>query len=150
VRLVLETSSTTLAATRGSDQDIKRIVEKADFTYIYQDHQSYSAFLKQNAEFHISIAASTLNQRLVFLVSKTMDELSRVFQLGLDLKDSAEEMRQDHLTLAKALFNHDALLAETLVRQEIIHSRQRVMDALEKKKFASSLMPLNYVKKPIL
>ncbi len=75
---------------------------------MYKDRQSYTNFLKLNAKFHISIAASTGNQRLAFQVSKTMDELTRVFHLGLDLRDSAEEMRQDHLDLIDALRKRDA------------------------------------------
>lgn len=132
LRLILETSSSVLAANRGKETDLSKILESADFTYVYHDRQSYSSFLKKNAEFHVSIAACTFNRRLIYQVSKTMDELSRVFHLGLDLKDSAEEMREDHLSIAKAIYNREETLVETLIREEIIRSRTRVMVALEK------------------
>jgi hypothetical protein len=52
--------------------------------------------------------------------------------LGLDLKDSAEEMRNDHIALAEALNQHDSDLAEKLVQTEILRSRDRVMEAIKK------------------
>jgi DNA-binding GntR family transcriptional regulator len=139
VRLILESSSARLAAERGRVEDLKKIGEKADFTYKYKDRQSYTVFLKHNADFHISIAEATLNQRLVMQVSKIMDELNRVFHLGLDLKDSAEEMRRDHLKLAEALWSRNPVVAEKLACDEIWHSRERVLEAITLKSPALSL-----------
>ncbi len=131
MRIILETSSVRLAATRGTEMEIRSIMESADFTYTYKDLDSYSKFLAQNKEFHQSIAILSRNARLVQQVSRTMDELTRVFHLGLDIRDSADEMRDDHLSLSKALIERDANLAERLVRSEILLSRERVMEALK-------------------
>jgi DNA-binding GntR family transcriptional regulator len=141
VRLILETSVARLSVIRGSDSTLQKIIEMANFTYTYKDRQSYTTFLKHNSEFHIAIAAATLNQRLISQVSKTMDELSRVFHLGLDLKDSAEEMRLDHVHLAEALGKRDADRAVQIVQDEISRSSERVLEALRLKTMA---MPSPY------
>ena len=133
VRLIQDMASAKLAAERGQTEDLRKIEKMADFTYKYKDRTSYSEFLKHNADFHIAIAAATNNQRLVFQVSKTMDELNRVFHLGLDLKDSAEEMRRDHIALAEALIERKTDRAEQLVMDEIKVSRERVLEAIKLK-----------------
>jgi DNA-binding GntR family transcriptional regulator len=131
LRLILETAAARLAAERASGEDLKRIRDAAQTTYQYKDRQSYTRFLLSNANFHVSIAAASRNHRLAFEISRTMDELTRVFHLGLDLRDSAEEMRRDHQALAEALSAHDAALAEQHVRSEILTSRARVLEALQ-------------------
>jgi DNA-binding GntR family transcriptional regulator len=131
MRIILETSSFRLAATRGSDREFQDLLESADFTYTYKDLPSYSRFLANNKIFHQSVAAIGRNSRLVQQVSRTMDELTRVFHLGLDIRDSAGEMRDDHLALCRALIERDAGRAEQLIRSEILLSRERVMEAIK-------------------
>jgi len=131
MRLILETSSARLAIARGTELELRDLVQAADFTYTYKDRQSYSTFLAQNKTYHLKVATLAKNNRLVQQLSKTMDELTRVFHMGLDIRDSTEEMREDHLNLANALLERDASLAERLVRSEILLSRERVMEALK-------------------
>lgn len=131
MRIILETSSVRLAATRGTEIEFRHLAESADFKYTYRDLPSYSRFLDQNKVFHQSIAFLSRNSRLENQVSRIMDELTRVFHLGLDIRDSAEKMRDDHLALSQALLAHDGNLAEQLVREEILLSRERVLEALQ-------------------
>jgi DNA-binding GntR family transcriptional regulator len=131
MRLILETSSARLAIARGTELELRDLVLAADFTYTFKDRQSYSTFLAQNKAFHLKVASLAKNNRLVQQLSKTMDELTRVFHMGLDIRDSTEEMREDHLNLANALLERDASLAERLIRSEILLSRERVMEALK-------------------
>ncbi len=130
MRIILETSSVRLAASRGTEMEFRSLVESADFTYTYRDFSSYSRFLDQNKKFHESIALLSRNSRLANQINRTMDELTRVFHLGLDIRDSAEKMREDHVALSHALLSRDANLAERLVREEILLSRERVLEAL--------------------
>jgi DNA-binding GntR family transcriptional regulator len=87
-------------------------------------------FLARNPHFHRSIAEAAGNQRLVDLVSRLLDELTRAFHLGLDLKDSAEEMRDEHLALAQALCDRDPDRAERIAHSQIARSQTRVLEAL--------------------
>lgn len=132
LRLILETGAARLAAERASEADLEQISHAANITYQYKDRQSYTRFLAGNASFHVSIAAASRNQRLAGQVSKTMDGLTRVFHLGLDLRDSADEMRRDHLALAEALRARDANRVEQGIRLEIQASRARVLEAIRR------------------
>jgi DNA-binding GntR family transcriptional regulator len=131
MRLILETSSVRLAISRGTEIELRNLVEAANFTYTYKDRQSYSSFLVKNKNFHVQIASIAKNSRLVNQVAKTMDELTRVFHMGLDVRDSAQEIREDHIVLAESLLQRDPNLSERLVRSEILLSRERVMEALK-------------------
>jgi DNA-binding GntR family transcriptional regulator len=130
-RTVLESAAARLAATRGSDERLSTILLAANFTYEYKNRQSYSGFLARNKEFHLAIAQATENRRLAELVARVLDELTRIFHIGLDLRDSADEMRNDHLALAESLQKRDADRAVQLVQCEIERSQDRVMEALK-------------------
>lgn len=135
LRQVLEGSAVRFAAERGSIEKIKSIADAANFTYVYQNRESYSEFLDHNDNFHTSIAALAGNQRLVEAVTKVLGELKRVFHLGLNLRDSAEEMKKEHLELVQALLARDPDQAEAIIHSQIIRSKERVVEALVKKVF---------------
>ncbi|MBC7225211.1 MAG: GntR family transcriptional regulator [Anaerolineae bacterium] len=130
LRSIAESAAARLAAVRGSQEALRRIAEEANFTYRYRDRRSYSDFLALNSKFHLSIAEAAGNRRLANLVAHLLDELLRVFHLGLDLRDSAEEMRDEHIALATALLERDPIRAEQLVQSQIARSQQRVLEAL--------------------
>lgn len=139
LRSIAESAAARLAAVRGSQEDLRRIAEQADFTYRYRDRQSYTLFLTLNSEFHLAIAVASGNKRLADLIARLLDELLRVFHLGLDLRDSAEEMRDEHVALATALLERDPIRAEQLVQSQIARSQRRVLEALTAQLSLSSL-----------
>lgn len=130
LRAILEVAAVHLAAVRATDSQLQQIGQKASFTYVYRDVRSYTAFLEQNADFHRSVASLAGNQRLVDQISRLLDELTRVFHLGLDLRDSAEEMCSEHVALAEALLARDAPRAVEVTRGQISRSQQRVVEGL--------------------
>ena len=130
LRSIVESAAARLSAVRGAQERLDRIRTNADFSYVYKDRHSYVEFLACNNNFHRSIAEAAGNQRLVDLVSKLLDELTRVFHLGLDLRDSAKEMRDEHLALAQALCDRDPGRAEQIVQSQITRSQNRVLEAL--------------------
>jgi DNA-binding GntR family transcriptional regulator len=130
LRKILETAAARLAAARGTDKQLDGIAQAARFTYVFGDTESYDSFLVRNADFHRSLALVADNARLAVQISRLLDELTRVFHLGLDLRDSAEEMRDEHLALASALCNRDPDRAEQIVQSQIERSQQRVLEAL--------------------
>jgi DNA-binding GntR family transcriptional regulator len=129
LRSILEAAAARLAAVRGPQEQIDKIAELADYTYVYKDRSSYSNFIVHNTVFHRSVAVATGNDRLVESISKLLDELTRLFHLRLDFKDSAEEMRAEHKALAEALCRRDPDEAERLVQAQIAHSQQRILEA---------------------
>jgi DNA-binding GntR family transcriptional regulator len=130
LRNILESAAVRLAAERGSNETIQQLAEEANFTYIYHDWETYTAFLNLNDDFHRSIATISGNHRLEDAISKVMGELMRVFHLGLDLRDSGEEMREEHLELVNALTNRDADQAEMIIQKQIYRSQERIIEAL--------------------
>jgi DNA-binding GntR family transcriptional regulator len=130
LRYVLESATVRLAATRADQDHLKEILSTAHFTYTYRDRQSYIEFLSRNADFHRKIAEAAGNGRLVSSISQILDELTRVFHLGLDIKDSAAEMKHEHVALAEALCDRDAERAAGIVQDQIERSQERILQAL--------------------
>lgn len=132
VRLIIETATVKLAVQRARDSTLDEIFRMADFSYDFQDRNSYHIFLQNNFTFHNSIAEASGNRRLVDMLNATNTQLDRVYYLGLDLQDNADEMKFEHLELVKALRQRDLKLAEESITEQIIRSRERVLHALLK------------------
>jgi DNA-binding GntR family transcriptional regulator len=130
LRLVLEQSAVRMAIQRATDEQLDQIQEKATFTYKYKDPGSYLEFLEQNVHFHFSIALVSRNRKLAAMLANVLIEMTRIFNLGLDLRDSTEEMRNEHVILAAALKGRNIQLAEKIVQDQIMLSRQRVIEML--------------------
>jgi DNA-binding GntR family transcriptional regulator len=130
LRLVLEQSAIRMAIQRATNEQLAQIQEKATFTYKFRDLGSYLEFLEHNVNFHVSIALVSKNRKLAEILANVLIEMTRIFNLGLDLRDSAEEMRNEHITLAAALVGRNIQLAEQIVQDQIMFSRQRVIEML--------------------
>lgn len=131
LRLILETAAVHLAVQRADDAQLQEIASQADFTYHYKEIEDHTAFLRRNAEFHCAVAGLTGNRRLVETLTDLLDQLTRVFHLGLNLRDSAEEMRLEHLELVSALAKRDAETSQKVIIEQINRSRQRILEALQ-------------------
>ncbi len=130
LRLILEQSAVRMAIQRATDEQLAQIQEKASFTYKFKNRLSYLQFLEHNISFHVSIALASRNRKLAEMLANVLNEMTRIFNLGLDLRDSAEEMRNEHIVLAAALARRDILQAEQIVQDQIMLSRQRVVEML--------------------
>jgi len=133
LRLILESAAARLAATRITPGQLDQLQEAAHYTYTFRDRKSYIEFLDMNTMFHTQIAYSAGNQRLAALIKKLLDDMTRIFHLGLDLRDSAAEMRDEHLALLNALRDRDPERAEAVVRAQILRSQQRVLERLSRR-----------------
>jgi DNA-binding GntR family transcriptional regulator len=131
LRIILETASVRMAISKATDQQLEEIVHSANFTYVYNAPESNVAFLERNAAFHCSIAKLSNNSRLVETLQNLLDELTRIFYIGLNLRDSTEEMRGEHLDISEALLKRDTALAENIMRNQIEKSQLRVLEALK-------------------
>jgi DNA-binding GntR family transcriptional regulator len=130
LRLILESAAVRLAAQRITPRQTAPLREQAELTYTYQEPQSYRIFLNMNREFHAQIALTSGNKRLADTIAKLLDDMTRIFHLGLDLRDSAQEMRVEHLNLVDALAKHNPEEAEIIIREQIVRSRERVLQML--------------------
>lgn len=130
LRLILESAAVRLAVERAPDERLAELKELATCRYIYQDRESYGAYLAENARFHTAIALAAGNHRLADSVAKVLDELTRVFHMALELRDSADEKVRDHLNLVEAMIARDMDRALHYIHEEVSHSQRRVLEAL--------------------
>jgi DNA-binding GntR family transcriptional regulator len=119
-----------MAIQHASNEQIAEFRRRVDFTYTFKDRESYMEFLEGNIGFHVSIALMSGNRKLAEALSRVLNEMTRIFNLGLDLRDSAEEMRNEHVALASALASREVKRAEQIIEDQIRRSRQRVVEML--------------------
>jgi DNA-binding GntR family transcriptional regulator len=130
LRAILEPAAAYIAAKVAAQEDLEHLLKNADFSYIPGDRQSIIDFVKNNAKFHLSVAMVTGNRRLVEAISKLLDEMARIFHLGLNFREMSQEVRAEHLAIATAIYNRDPDKAEQTSREEIANSRERILDVL--------------------
>jgi DNA-binding GntR family transcriptional regulator len=130
LRAILEPAAAYLAAKIAAQGDLENLIKNADFSYIPGDRQSIIDFVKNNAKFHLSVAMVTGNRRLVEAISKLLDEMARIFHLGLNFREMSQEVRAEHLAIATAIYNRDPDKAEQTSREEIANSKERILDVL--------------------
>jgi DNA-binding GntR family transcriptional regulator len=133
LRMILEKSAVQMAIECASDEQLASIMQHANFTYIYKDRETYLIFLEQNISFHRAIALAAGNRRLADILTIVLGEMTRPFNLGLDLRDSAEEMRREHIAIATTLVHRDVEAAEQTITAQITRSRERVVEMLNKR-----------------
>ncbi len=144
LRTILEKSSVRTAIQRASDEQIAQLCNHASFTYTFKDPESYLEFLDHNIEFHVSIALASGNRKLAEVLAQVLNAMTRIFNLGLDLRDSAEEMRNEHLALAQAISRRDVQAAEQIVDDQISLSRRRVTEMMLHRQAQSDLQFLSH------
>lgn len=130
LRAILEPAAARIAAEVAPQEALEQLIKDADFSYIPGDRQSTVDFVKNNARFHLSFAIATGNRRLVEAISKTLDEMARIFFLGLNFREMSQEVRNEHRAIAQAIYDRDPDKAEGISREEITLSKQRILDVL--------------------
>lgn len=130
LRGILETGALRLAIERAGDAQIAEIERLANFRYTFGDPDSYLDFLDRNVQFHVQIAQLSNNALLAEQVGSVLHRMTRIFNLGLDLRDSAEEMQSEHRALVDAIARRDLPAALALSEAQITTSRSRVLEML--------------------
>ena len=145
MRSILEKASVRLAVQRATENQINELSKLAEMTYVYKDTESYQNFLEKNNIFHYSIAVAGGNLKLADALLTLLNQMIRIFNLGLDLRDSAEEMRTEHIALIKSIQSRDSSLAERIVLDQINLSRQRVIQMISQKLEIRSISQTNLI-----
>ncbi|MFN2150748.1 MAG: GntR family transcriptional regulator [Anaerolineales bacterium] len=130
LRLILETVAVERAAQQPSSALIVGLREMSAVKYELDEPESHIYFLETNRAFHLTLAEAAGNPRLLALMSDLFDELERLFHLGLRLRDSSEEMRSEHQALVAALENGDQVAARQAITEQILSSRERILEAI--------------------
>lgn len=130
LRLVLEVTAAERAAQNPSPEQIAKLKEMAVVSYNLDDPESHTQFLKTNRNFHLALAEAAANERLVDALGQLLNEMDRLFYLGLRLRDSSEEMTREHQEVVAALENGDVEGACKTVSKQIMNSRDRILEAI--------------------
>lgn len=130
LRLMLEPRAARMAAGKVDAQRLRSFDELCRDGYQPGDAKSTARFVEANKAFHVTIAHAAGNARLATAIEHLLDEMTRLFHLGLGLRNRSHEMEREHKALVRALARGDGESAERLSREEIEASRTMVVSAL--------------------
>lgn len=129
LRLILETASAEMAATKATEQDLSYL-ENVSCTYVSGDVNSHLQYLKDNRDFHYGLALATDNNRLAEAVGSVLDQMHGLLFLEARLFDRAEQFEDEHHQLVQALRNRDCEEAKRTMIEAIENSRRAMLDAI--------------------
>jgi DNA-binding GntR family transcriptional regulator len=130
LRLILEREGAARAATAASAASLEELEALVGDPYVIGDVESQNRFLTVNKQFHLAVARATGNQRVVNLLDRLLDELERLFHLGLDVRDRADVLVQEHRDLIAAINARDPARAAAVMEAQIENARQMVLEGI--------------------
>lgn len=130
LRLLLEPHAASLAAGQVDPERLRNLEADCEAGYRPGDRSSEAAFLRANKTFHVTIAKASGNQRLAAVLEAILEEMERLFHLGLGLRNRSEEMHHEHAELVDALIAGDDRRAEKATVHQIKAARDMVLTAL--------------------
>lgn len=130
LRLLLEREAAARAARRATPQELDELERLVGDPYAPGDPESYRRFLSQNKVFHAAVARLARNERVATIVESLLDELERLFHLGLDVRDRAEALIQEHRDLVAAIRAGDPEQASRLASAQVQNSYEMVLEGI--------------------
>jgi DNA-binding GntR family transcriptional regulator len=147
VRLILETAVAQLAAQRITPEELNRLAALADPPNMRVEPKRMRRFLERNREFHLGIARATRNGRLVQLVERVLDEMTRLVAIAYETgehRQVVEALRGgDEKRAAAAMANHVLMTRDRVFKRELNvppdDARSPLLPTLRRPEEASSL-----------
>lgn len=131
LRTLLEGEAAALAATRGTDLDYLKDLDKLCLaSYDPKDRSSVVRFLAANFDFHMAIGQLSGNARLIEALQQVLEQLERVMHLGLTATNRADEIVHEHTDLLNAILSGDAEKARDIAVSQGHSSQRMVLEAL--------------------
>lgn len=131
VRTLLETEAAGLAAARiGDGKQLQALNELCRITYDPSDRSSIARFLEANTEFHATVAEAGGNEQLAEMLRTVLDQLERLFHLGLALTTTSEEMVHEHQDLVRAIMSGNVAEARAVAEAQTRASQLMVLEGL--------------------
>jgi len=129
LRLILETASAERATRRIAEGEIERLASLSR-RFVSGDVDSYRAYLGENREFHLAVAAATGNRLLHEALARVFDRMQRFLVLRLELSQDADSMLAEHHLLLDAFRARDASRAAEAMRVAIEHARDATLESI--------------------
>jgi DNA-binding GntR family transcriptional regulator len=131
LRTLLEGEAAAIAAERGVDLTALQKLEKLVTTsYDRKDRSSITTFLRANTRFHVTLASLGGNDALAATLQQVLEQLERLFHLGLAVRSRGSEMIHEHRELLAAVKSGDAETARKISIEQANTAQLMVLDAL--------------------
>ncbi len=131
VRALLEVEAAGAAAARATDLAGLSALEKlAGKTYRLGDRAEVRRCLRDNTEFHVSLARIGGNEVLAVILRQVLEQLERLFHVGIRLGEPGEGLEHEHKALLAAVKAGDIERARKVAAEQAASSRLFVLNAL--------------------
>lgn len=123
LRQILELASVERAAERITPEQLRRL-ETVHAGYTGDDDKSYDRYTDENRRFHTLIAEGSGNGKLAEMLGHLHDRLARF----MVIRHAGQDMMLTHARIIEALQAGDAAAAREAMLDELIDTRQSVLD----------------------
>ena len=131
LRILLEGEAAALAARYMADPKHLLVLDRLQrASYNPKDVGSVKTYMRRNTEFHITIARASGNTHLAAALEQVLDQMERLFNIGLALTSRADEIVHEHTDLSRAIVSGDDKAAREIAVSQIRNSQKMVLDAL--------------------
>jgi DNA-binding GntR family transcriptional regulator len=131
LRSLLEVEAAGSAAARASDLVGLSTLEKlAAKTYRLSDRAEVRRFLRDNTEFHVGLARLGGNDMLAAMLHQVLEQLERLYHVGLRLDEGTDGLEHEHKALLSAVKAGDVERARKVAAEQAASSRLFVLNAL--------------------
>jgi DNA-binding GntR family transcriptional regulator len=128
-RIILEGASAEMAARYITQEELEALA-KIPSDYIVGDNESYLEYLKNNREFHLSVAKASHNHFLAKAVAMMLDQTQRLVFLGIESQQHTDEILQAHPRLVEALRQRNATAAREIMIEGIKAARDAAIEQI--------------------
>ncbi len=126
VRGALEGVATELATERMPDDEIAALEALAEANYTPGESTSVDAFVTANLQFHSAIAKGSGVTRLANMVIAHLEEATRLFYMGVNVRDVNPETNEDHRQIVALMKSRDGEEA----RRAMLHHNENTRRGL--------------------
>jgi DNA-binding GntR family transcriptional regulator len=146
LRVLLEGEAASLAARYMEDPRHLLVLDQlCKSSFDPEDVTSIKTYMRNNTEFHITVARAGGNAHLATMLELVLDQMERLFNIGLSLTNRADEIVHEHTELVQAIVSGDEKAAREVAVAQIHSSQRMVLDALLS---SPSLLSTNVVSFP--
>lgn len=131
IRAALSGAAARLAASRISDNDLKRLFALCEEMEHLKNAEHSKSMLDKNREFHSIIIAAARSPNLESLLEQYYQLSQHYRALALEFPDSFRQVCAEHRTIAEALQKRDKEQAEAAVRDHYFNTAKRIAHAFQ-------------------
>jgi DNA-binding GntR family transcriptional regulator len=130
VRLLLEVEACGLAAQRPPvREELELLQEASKASYDSRDKESITRFLVSNRVLHGTIARLSGNEQLERMYLDILDQMDRVFHLGMLLSSRADDVGDQHADLVAAISSGNVEAARRIGGEHVLLAKEMLMEA---------------------